>query len=139
MHLGTNIVSEMTPQYDPRPPVALVPGCLSMICGAGVCCIGHKSRKGEGDMCAAINFYTSNKPQVTDYTFNHLSPPLTRLELTCGHCKCPPSRLSIHSSELCKDEYHTTLSFQKNISCYKSNDSSTFPLNDCIHDILDQK
>jgi len=76
---------------------------------SGVCRIGHKSRRGEGDLCAVINFYTSNKHQIPDYTFNHLSPPLTRLE----HWKCPPSCLFIHSSEHGKDEYHTPPSLFK--------------------------
>lgn len=92
-HSGTNFVSQMTAHCD---PVVHYPRCLCVICGSW----GQKVR----DLLAAINFYTSNKPQLTDYTFNDLSPPLTRLELTCVHYKHPPSCLSVNS----KDEYHTS-------------------------------
>lgn len=63
-------------------------GSLSLICGFCFYRPQIKARE-RGGWCAAINFYTSNEPQVTDYTFNRLSPPRSRLELTCSVTDVP--------------------------------------------------
>lgn len=81
------------PHCEPGPPRTSSSWGDGMICGA--CCICRSQIKERGIHALATTL-TSNKSQVTDYCFDHLSPPLTRLELPCIYSKCPPS----HSFQL---------------------------------------
>lgn len=50
MHLGTNLVSQMTSNCDPGTPAALS-GCLSMICGACRATNQGGEKRGDGSVC----------------------------------------------------------------------------------------
>ena len=103
-------------------------GSLRMICEAEGPLYWPQIKKLGEDLCAAINFYTSNKPQVTDYTFNHLSPPWTRPELTRGLLQTSPKSPDADSSELQRKSAHTPPSLcEKHIRRFHAFDSSSFP------------
>lgn len=66
---------KLLPCVTPNPPCVLGPRVSQQawFVGPGSAVLATNQRWRRRNVCAAINFYTSNKAGVTDYTFSHLS------------------------------------------------------------------
>lgn len=91
-------------------------GSLRMICEAEGLLYWPQIKKLGEDLCAAINFYTSNKPQVTDYTFRSLISSLDQTWADMRPLQTSPNSPAADSSELQRKNAHTPPSLCENIS-----------------------